>query len=129
MGLNELAPWIAISITLSLSILVPLFTQIANNCHQRKMLKEKIKMEEKRNKIEAYKNFLLKVGATITFAKKDNLDIAGAYLYQMYLYCPSKWYDDLDKLSVLIREYKWDEAIKITQKLSKLVALELKDIE
>lgn len=87
-------------------------------------------MEEKRNKIEAYKNFLLKVGATITFAKKDNLDIAGGeYLYQMYLYCPSKWYDDLDKLSVLIREYKWDEAIKITQKLSKLVALELKDIE
>ena len=31
MELKDLAPWIAIAFTLALSILVPLFTQIANN--------------------------------------------------------------------------------------------------
>ena len=35
---KDLAPWIAIAITLALSILVPFFTQIANNKHQRKMV-------------------------------------------------------------------------------------------
>lgn len=33
MGWKDLAPWIAIAITLALSILVPLFTQMANNAH------------------------------------------------------------------------------------------------
>ncbi|MBO5850993.1 MAG: hypothetical protein J6R29_01525 [Clostridia bacterium] len=42
MDWKDLAPWIAIAITLALSILVPFFTQIANNKHQRKMQKEKL---------------------------------------------------------------------------------------
>ena len=42
MEFKDLAPWIAIAFTLALSILVPLFTQIANNNHQRKMQREKI---------------------------------------------------------------------------------------
>ena len=43
---KDLAPWIAIAITLALSILVPFFTQIANNKHQRKMQKEKLEFEQ-----------------------------------------------------------------------------------
>ena len=38
---KDLAPWIAVAFSLGLSILVPLFTQMANNRHQRKMQKEK----------------------------------------------------------------------------------------
>ena len=40
MTLENLTPWIAIAITLALSILVPLFTQIANNRFQHKKAKE-----------------------------------------------------------------------------------------
>ena len=44
---KDLAPWIAIAFTLALSILVPLFTQIANNRHQRKMQREKFEYEQR----------------------------------------------------------------------------------
>ena len=44
---KDLAPWIAIAITLALSILVPLFTQIANNRHQRKLQQEQFEREER----------------------------------------------------------------------------------
>lgn len=58
MAISELAPWIAIAITLALSILVPLFTQIANKknetvyrCSKLDFLKtlpqEKIKEDKK----------------------------------------------------------------------------------
>ena len=50
---KDLAPWIAIAVTLILSILVPLFTQIANNKHQRKMQKEKLEYDEKQKKVKA----------------------------------------------------------------------------
>ena len=43
---KDLVPWIAIAITLALSILVPFFTQIANNKHQRKIQKEKLEFEQ-----------------------------------------------------------------------------------
>ena len=54
--LGELAPWIAIAFTLALSILVPLFTQIANNRFQLKMQKNK---EEKRASVCKFPRFVL----------------------------------------------------------------------
>ena len=54
---KDLAPWIAIAITLALSILVPFFTQIANNKHQRKMQKEKLEFEQSQNKLKVFENF------------------------------------------------------------------------
>lgn len=48
---GELTPWITISITLAISILVPLFTQIANNCHQRKMQRNSFRHEESQARI------------------------------------------------------------------------------
>ena len=55
---KDLAPWIAIAFTLALSILVPLFTQIANNHHQRKMRDDEIKYEEANKKKTVYEDFL-----------------------------------------------------------------------
>ena len=54
---ETLAPWIAIAFTLALSILVPLFTQIANNRHQRKMLQEQFEREQKQKRFLFTKNF------------------------------------------------------------------------
>ena len=99
MDWKDLAPWIAIAITLSLSILVPLFTQIANNAHQMKMQKEKLDYERAQEKEKVYKAFLLNVGGAIAHATGEALIEAGASVYQIYLYAPTEWWEDLDALA------------------------------
>ena len=128
MKLEDLAPWIAIAFTLALSILVPLFTQIANNKHQRKMQREKFEYEEKQKKTEAYELFLSEVGGLVTAdgsISKELLSKAGAAVHQLYIYAPSEWYDDLDLLTGLIMQREWDKAKTIVQKISRLISEEL----
>ncbi len=128
MKLNDLAPWIAIAVTLILSILVPLFTQIANNSHQRKMQREKLDYEEKQKKTKVYEAFLSDVGAMVTAAAcAENKDFtkAGSSLYQVYIYAPTEWHEKLDSLAALIKQYKWEEARLIMQELSRLISREL----
>ena len=119
---KDLAPWIAIAVTLILSILVPLFTQIANNSHQRKMQREKFEYEEKQRKAKVFEDFLLNVGATVAYQTKENLPLAGSSIMQIYIYAPTTWWNDLDLLSDCVRNYNWDEAAAIMKKLSKLIA-------
>ena len=128
MDLKDLAPWIAIAFTLALSILVPLFTQIANNTHQRKMQREKFEYEEKQKKTQAFETFLSEVGGLITahgHVDKIHLAKAGAALHQLYVYAPDDWYLDLDELMELMMEFDWDEAKSIIRKLSRLISKEL----
>ena len=125
---KDLAPWIAIAVTLILSILVPLFTQIANNSHQRKMQKEKLEYEEKQKRVEAYETFLSDVGGMITAdgsINKEDLSKAGAAVHQLYIYSPIEWYDDLDSLTGLIMNYEWSKAKIIVQKITRLISEEL----
>ena len=128
MKLEDLAPWIAIAFTLALSILVPLFTQIANNRHQRKMQREKLEYEEKQKKTKAFESFLSKVGGLITAdgsISKQDLSDAGAAIHQLYIYSPVEWYKDLDSLTELIMKYEWHQAKVIVQKISRLISEEL----
>ena len=128
MKLEDLAPWIAIAFTLALSILVPLFTQIANNNHQRKMQREKFEYEEKQKKRKAYETFLSDVGGLITAdgsVSKETLSKAGAAIHQLYIYSPIEWYEDLDSLTELIMKYEWHKAKVIVQKISRLISEEL----
>ena len=125
---KDLAPWIAIAFTLALSILVPLFTQIANNSHQRKIQREKFEYEEKQKKIKAFETFLAEVGGTITargYMEKEALAQAGGALHQLYIYVPTEWYDDLDKLTEHITNFQWPEARALNQKISRLISEEL----
>lgn len=125
---KDLAPWIAIAFTLALSILVPLFTQIANNNHQRKMQREKIKYEEKQKKTKAFETFLSDVGGTITargYVEKEALAQAGGALHQLYMYVPLEWYSDLDKLTEYITNFQWGEARALNQKICRLISEEL----
>lgn len=125
---GELAPWITISITLAISILVPLFTQIANNRHQRKMQKDAFKHEENQARTRAFEAFLSDVGGVITakgYAKTEDLIHAGAALHRLYVYSPSEWYDDLDQLTKNIMEYKWEDARSLIQTLCHRVSSEL----
>ena len=123
---KDLAPWIAIAVTLILSILVPLFTQIANNKHQRKMQREKFEYGEKQKKFLAYENFLVSVGAAVAYATKENLSSAGSSISIMYIYSPPEWWTDLDLLSYAIGHSEWKKAEDIMKKLNRLVSEELK---
>ena len=124
---KDLAPWIAIAFTLALSILVPLFTQIANNSHQRKMQREKFEYDEKQKKRKAYETFLSDVGGLITTdgSVSNTLSKAGAAIHQLYIYSPIEWYEDLDSLTGLIMKYEWQKAKVIVQKISRLISEEL----
>ena len=125
---ETLAPWIAIAFTLALSILVPLFTQIANNSHQRKMQREKIEYEQSQEKRKAYEQFLLNVGAIVVtgnYSNNEEFTKAGSSLQKLYIYSPSSWWDDLDLLSESIKKFEWDNARFLTQKLSRLIAEDL----
>ena len=125
---KDLAPWIAIAITLALSILVPFFTQIANNKHQRKMQKEKLEFEQSQNKIKVFQNFLLDVGGIVGSdgtMNTEGLNKTASSLYSLYLYAPIDWYEDIDELTKLVPLYKWKESRPILERLSKQIAKEL----
>ena len=129
MELKDLAPWIAIAFTLALSILVPLFTQIANNRHQRKMQREKFEYEQKQKKKLAFEEFLKNVGAAIASpaATIEALSLAGASIANIYIYAPAKWFSDLDALQYQIIHRNWDTATVIFQKYCHLISEELND--
>ena len=82
---KDLAPWIAIAITLILSILVPLFTQIANNSHQRKMQREKFEYEQKQKKIKAKKGKSKNLSEMLIEKAADTALQAVSDAWHMYL--------------------------------------------
>lgn len=128
MEFKDLAPWLAISITLALSILVPLFTQIANNHHQRKMQQEQFDHEKRQKKEDAIAMFLSDVGGVVTAnGHIDNkyLAKAGSAIYGLYAVVPADWYSDLDQLTQHISSFEWEKARILTQKIVRLIFNEL----
>ena len=120
---ENLAPWIAIAFTLALSILVPLFTQIANNRHQRKLQKEQREYEQSQRKRQVYEKFLTTMGAVVI--SRIDFDKACASLYEMYVYSPSEWRNELDSLSLLLDESHFPQARKALEKLAKKISDDL----
>lgn len=120
-----LAPWIAIAFTLALSILVPLFTQIANNNHQRKLQREKIEYEENQKRTKAFEAFLLDVGGAVVCRSTDNLEKAGSSLFRLYVFAPENWLTDLDALADSIRRGDTNNASALMQKIARLISEEL----
>ena len=126
--INALAPWVAIAVTLILSILVPVFSQIANNRFQIKKAGQDRRLDEERERLskmtEAYERFLTDVGAAVEYQSTENLQIAGASIGRLYLYVPEDWHKQLDELFHSIRKYEWEKAEKQFLELSKKVAEE-----
>lgn len=131
--INELAPWVAIAVTLILSILVPVFSQIANNRFQLKKAKQDRKLDEEREKLskktEAYEHFLMDVGSAIAFRTKENVAQAGASIGRIYLYVPAEWYSKLDQLHFFLYDSEWGKAENLYTELAKMVAEEYRRIE
>ena len=122
---EDLAPWIAIAFTLALSILVPLFTQIANNRHQRKMQSKQREYEQSQRKRQVYEAFLLNMGAAII--SREDFDKACASLYEMYIYVLREWHNELDSLSFSLTKYDWESARKILENLAKKISNDINE--
>ena len=120
---ETLAPWIAIAFTLALSILVPLFTQIANNRHQRKMQKEQREYDQSQKKRQVYEKFLTTMGAFVI--SRSDFDKACASLYEMYIYSPIEWRNELDRLSLLLDDNQFIQARNILEQLAKKISDDL----
>ncbi len=131
--INTLAPWVAIAVTLILSILVPVFNQIANNRFQLKKAKQDRKLEEEKEKLskrtEAYEHFLTDVGAATEFRSKDNIATAGASIGRIYLYVPVEWHPKLDALHYSLYQCDWKSAQKQYIELVKLIVEEYRKID
>ena len=110
MELKDLAPWIAIAFTLALSILVPLFTQIANNRFNAKQQELKYKHEIEERRCIAYEEFLEKVGACVSCSQAENIKNAGASIQKLLPYVSEEIREDLNNLFYEIRKHDWERA-------------------
>ncbi len=122
MEFKELAPWIAIAITLILSILVPVFTQIANNRFQLKIRNMEINNLEKTRRIDAFESFFSSVGACLQKKTIENACEAGASIQRLYMYLPEEYWKNLDSLFVCLQERKFEDAYDNMVKISKWIA-------
>lgn len=126
MNTEELAPWIAIAVTLIMSILVPLFTQIANNRFQLKIKKMDIDTKERDKVIAAYEAYFKNVGSCVMYAMVDNIPEAGASIQRLYVYIPCEKWPILDDLFNNIKGLNWDEAKEKMTEISKWIADDMK---
>ena len=125
MKINDLAPWIAIAITLVLSILVPLFTQIANNRFQLKMKRLELAEKEEERVMHAYEEYFQKVGGCVIYAQKNNISDAGASIQRLYAYIPENMWPTLDNLFTEISDYELSKAQNSMQDISKWLASDI----
>lgn len=126
MTINELAPWLAIAVTLILSILVPLFTQIENNRFQLKMKEMDFKVEIQNKKLFAYEEYFQKVGGCVLYAQKENISDAGGSIQRLYTYLPEEEWEVLDRLFDEIKSNEWESAQKDMKCISKWISNDIK---
>lgn len=129
MELKDLAPWIAIAITLILSILVPLFTQIANNQFQLKLEQQRAERDEKEKalirKRDAFEYFILSVGGCLGAPSESLQQDAIASIGKLYIYTPKEWWEMLDGLYKHMFNGEWESAATYFRELSKSIAKEI----
>lgn len=106
----EMAPWIAIAITLILSIVIPFLTQIVNNKFQLKQQRQQRKDAQYDIKYKVFSDFTSNVGACIAHADVESVHAAGASVQCMYLFMPEENWHSLDLLYSQLRAHKWEEA-------------------
>jgi len=118
----DIAPWIAIAVTLIISIIIPMLTQLINNRFA--LNQQKITHVEKLYdaKMQIINAFFQNVGACIAHADTDRVHNAGANILSMYCYIPKENWSLLDELYSCIRKRDMDQAEAKMIELSKLMS-------
>jgi hypothetical protein len=57
------------------------------------------------------------------------MEKAGSSIYRIYVYSPTEWLAELDKLSDSLRHGESGEAAKLMQKLARLISYEINNKE
>ena len=129
MNWNDLAPWIAIVITVALSILVPLFTQMKSNRFQRKMMEEERKNKKEDAKRVAYEQFLKSANSWVQFRTGEALAKVGEEIGNIYLYAPERLFPKITKFSEMVMDTQYKEARKFLEEMAVELAADLKPIK
>ena len=124
---NATAAWIAILVTLAITIITPALTSFLNNrfqLHLKKMeLQESAENELFSKKLETYEGALRTIGNCIHYYSPDNRAIFGEYLYKLYLYLPEEHWPVLDSLvkdfEEDAREQIWEDFLALSKILSR----------
>lgn len=118
----DMAPWIAIAVTLILSVVIPLLTQIANNRFQLKLKQLEVKNKLSENKLSAFSEFAQNVGACIACADAERMQQAGSSIQKMVLFLPEENWGALEQLYYFVRKCEWDKAETVMNGLSKVAS-------
>ena len=124
--MKDLAPWIAIAITLALSIMVPLFTQIANNRFQLKLKRIEKENYDANRRVAAFDEFFCNVGGCVLHAERENICQAGASIQRLYPFLPEELWRSLDELYMLIKKHEWDDAVVKMNIIGRWIATSMK---
>lgn len=120
---TNVAQWIAIALTLIISIISPIITAYINNTFQLKMADRNAKNKEIENyylrKRAVIDSFVATTGKCLFHATTDSLQACGESFYSIYIYVPSSLWNEIDDLLVFIRAHEFEKAQSHFAKLSK----------
>ena len=126
---SSTAAWLGIFVTLAISILTPAITTFLNNRFQLKLKKMEFEHSEKSDlyskKYFVYEGFMQGVGKCIQLHNRDNVTAAGSFLYELYLYLPSKHWELLDSLAQDLEQNNWQPAHTTFVEICKILSTEL----
>ena len=130
---NSTAAWLAIFVTLAISIITPAVSTFLTNRFQLKLKKMELQHNDSETaynkKLMAFENALRDLGKFLHFTSKENFASVGEHLYELYLYLPSEHWLLLDSLASSLQEKNCSLAHTQLIELSKILSAELSATE
>lgn len=125
------AAWVTVLLTLIVSIITPAISRILERRYQLKIKKieqyEKLYIQGFEKKRDLYTEFLRCTGKCISHANAECLQDAGKVIYEMYVYSPKDWWDDIDKINQFMVKYEWSNARLELTSLARKISDELNE--
>ena len=130
---NSTAAWLAIFVTLAISIITPAVSTFLTNRFQLKLKRMELIHNEQEaaynQKLISFENALRDLGKFLHFTSNDNFASVGEHLYELYLYLPPEHWPLLDSLATSLQEEDCSLAHSQLIELSKILSKELSATE
>lgn len=126
---NATTAWIAVLLTLAISVITPAWTNYSNNKFQLKL--KKLEYDTSQNdlyltrKYSVYDGFLQSLGNYLHYSDNANNAIVGKYIYELYLYLPKEHWELLDNIVAFVADSAYEKIPPELVKLSKILSDEL----
>lgn len=100
---------------------IPIITSIINNHYQFKIRKleadQQLYERTVLYKRKIFENYLKASGKCLSYADQDALKEYGEYYLITLMYAPNDIRNEMIHLHSLMTDYKWDEAVKVSEKI------------